>query len=274
MKKSLCRVLSVLFLCLLAVPAVHADSIVLPDGDPFFDRYGDDCEYLQRTYTANGPDGYVSLYKSPLSTQVRENIANGENLYCSSLYTDADGVQWGGVWRSTWNENDPLRGWVRLSDCVVVPDYLSFAEAHESEFFPYDASYNQMLENAERLVLWTYPGSGTVSQENMDTGWLADGPESYISQCYEDSAGRVWGYINYLYGYRHVWLCLSDPANTGIPADPDVLPPQPELVPPADEIPSPGPSIPLLTVGLIAALAVLTAVFIRFFFGRQKKNAN
>ena len=72
MKKSLCRVLSALFLCLLAVPAVHADSIVLPDGDPFFDRYGDDCEYLQRTYTANGPDGYVSLYKSPLSTQVRE----------------------------------------------------------------------------------------------------------------------------------------------------------------------------------------------------------
>lgn len=274
MKKSLCRVLSALFLCLLAVPAVYADSIVLPDGDPFFARYGDDCEYLQRTYTANGPDGYVSLYKSPLSTQVRENIANGETLYCSSLYTDASGVQWGGVWRSTWNENDPLRGWVRLSDCVVVPDYLSFAEAHESEFFPYDGGYDQILREAGRVVLWEYPGSGVVVQDDMDTTWVSDGPGNYISQCYEDSDGRVWGYISYLYGYRNVWLCLSDLANAELPADPDVLPPQPELIPPADEIPAPRPNIPLLTVGLIAALAVLTAIFIWFFFGRQKKIAN
>lgn len=270
MKKLFCILCSACLFCLLAVPSIHADLIIEPQGDSFYNQYSDDCQYLYRRYTANGAQGYVSLYQSPLSAQVRENVANGEVLSCSFLYTGADGAQWGGV----WGEQDALRGWVRLSDCFAVADYISFAEAHEDDFFPYDAAYDELLPDYGTMVLWTYPCSGVIEYDGANTDWLDGQPDAYFSQCYEDAQGRIWGFINYLRGSRQIWVCLSDPDSTDIPADPGILPEQPALIPPADDIPAAGPSISLVAVWLVAGVAVVTGLVLRVGFVRKKKSAN
>ena len=253
-----------LLLCLLAAPAIRADAIIEPEGDSFYSSHRDDVQYLFRAYIANGADGYVSLYKSPLSTRVRENVANGTVLSCSFLYTDAGGAAWGGVWGTGFS----LRGWVRLDDCVVQPDYLSFDEAHQDDFVPYDSRFDDALRQGASLVLWTYPGSGVVAAENIDAQWFDGNMAEHFSQCYVDADGRFWAYVGYCYGVRNSWLCLSDPENADIPADPDVLPAGPALIPPADDIPAAGPNIPLLAVCITLGVVGGTAAVIYFCFRR------
>lgn len=265
MKKFQLAALFALLVCLLAAPAVYADLIVEPRDDPFYDTHGAECDYLYRMYTANGALGYISFYKSPLKSTVQENVLNGETFSCSFLYTDESGAVWGGV---NDDQNYSLRGWVRLSDCVAVPDYLSFDEAHRSEFVPYDSAYDDALREIDRVVLWKYPGSGVVIYE-ADSKWFEEKAADYFSQCYRDGDGRFWAYIGYCYGVRSTWVCLSDPQNTDIPADPDILPAGPELVPPADELPTVGSGIPLLAVGLTLGVVCGTAVVIRLIFRPQ-----
>jgi hypothetical protein len=47
------------------------------------------------------------------------------------------------------------------------------------------------------------------------------------STYYTDPQGRVWGFIGYLYGHRNIWVCLSDPLNSDIPAFNPAPPPTP-----------------------------------------------
>ena len=265
MKKLQRIVLFVLLAGLLAAPAVYADLIIEPRGDSFYNTHGAECNYLYRQYTANGVSGYVSFYKSPLKNTVQENVFNGETFSCSFLYTDESGAVWGGV---NDDQNYSLRGWVRLSDCVAVPDYLSFAEAHRSEFISYDGAYDDTLHQADRVVLWKYPGSGVIVYE-ADNDWFDEKGADYFSQCYRDGDGRFWAYVGYCYGIRNTWLCLSDPQSTDIPADPDILPAGPELIPPAGELPAADRGFPLLAAGLTLGVVCGTAVLIRVLFRPQ-----
>lgn len=261
MKKLSRLALFSLLFCFVCSGVIHADAIVEPQ-DSFYQKHSDELSYLPRSYTANAKEGYVSLYKSPESSRVRENVANGERLSCSFLYTDSLGQTWGAV----RGERDALRGWVRLSDCVPVPDYLSFAEQHESEFVGFDEAFQDALKGVSSIVLWSYPGSGSVAADGLDAQWFDGDLSEHFTTCWRDGDGRFWAYVSYCYGVRNTWLCLSAPDDSTLPADPDVLPAGPELIPAAEDIPSPGLPGAVLAATLIVGVVAASAVLIRIFF--------
>ena len=55
---------------------VNADIIYEPP-DYFYETHSSKCEYLNRAFTANGPDDVVYIYKSPESPQIMETLKNG-----------------------------------------------------------------------------------------------------------------------------------------------------------------------------------------------------
>lgn len=258
MKKLRFLLLFVLAAALLA-PAALADVIVEPQ-DLFIQTH--DCEHLPRSYTANGEKGYVSLHDSPLSAVQKENVLNGEEFYIEYRYTDGAGELWGAV----SDGESAIRGWVKLSDCLVTPDYISFLDAHGEEFTSFDPAYRSALEGLDNLVLWKYPGSGTVVC-TMDS--FPDDLENYLSSCYTAPDGSCWGFIGYIYGIRNTWVCISDPANPDLKPIEGILPAAGEAVPPAENLPL--PSSLWLAIGLVAAVAAVTAAVIGVVFRRKKR---
>ena len=265
MKKTLCLLCALLCCAALLVPAATADVIWEPQGDSFYESHREECEYLFRRYTANGPDGYLTLWKAPGSAAQVVNLPNGEVLGCTWLYTDSGGVLWGGAeYEGDW-------GWFRVSETVVVPDYLSFEEAHGDEFVPYDSAYDHAFDGLETVVLWTFPGSGEMDYDACPANWFTNNvtPAEAFQKCYVDGAGLFWGFTGYVMGSRNVWICLSDPANTELAADETVLPVT-GLVPTAEEIPAPANVIPWVAAALVVLVVAGTAVLIPLVCRRKK----
>ena len=208
--------------------------------------------------------GYGTIWKSPNSSAQNENVPNGEVLSCHHHYTDANGDIWGGAWSG---DSEKLRGWINISrDFAPVADYLSFQEAHGDEFVGYDKSYDDAFAGLETAVLWTYPGSGKISQE-VDARWFQENMDvSDFQEYYLDEAGRCWGFVGYCYGIRDTWVCLSDPANSGLDRIEGIIPGAvslkgllimaEEAYPPSEAVPAPKSGIGLTTILLVAAAAV------------------
>lgn len=93
MKRTFCLLLA-LMLVLALVPAVSADVIVEPQ-DSFFWEHRGECQRIDRTYYADGPENVAEVYRSPESAAVVERVKNGEVLPISYRYTDENGISWG-----------------------------------------------------------------------------------------------------------------------------------------------------------------------------------
>ena len=140
----------------------------------------------------------------------------------------------------------------------------AFVELYKDGITSWDPAYNTAFEGVDELVLWRYPNSGEVT-DTVSTEWLG-GEKSladYFTPCYRDEEGRFWGYINYIYGRRMAWVCLSDPSNADLPADPEVVAAVEKAV---------GPPVGL-AVGLVAAVAAGTGVLLYVFWYRKKRKA-
>lgn len=156
------RACALLLTLLLLGPTATADVLIEPSDD-FYRTHAEECEYLDRSYTANGKEGYVALYQSPKSSRQRETVGNGAVLRGRWIYR--------GTWLAVEEEDsEELRGWVELSECVPVADYLSFEEVHGGEFVPYDRALDTNFADIENVVLWTYPGSGKIAWAKADAG--------------------------------------------------------------------------------------------------------
>lgn len=251
-------------LAMLLTPAALADIIMEPVDD-FYSAHAAQCEYLPRQYTANGEKGYVALWKSPESPEQTETISNGQSVWCNFLYTDGAGQVWGTVFaEDSWEE---LRGWAKLSEWVIVPDYLSFEEAYGDEFVSTGLQWDGTLTDSEKVYLWQYPCSGGEPRE-ASASWLMDsGGASVFEKGWVDSEGRTWGFSVYASSVRNTWVCLSDLDNPDIPADPSVLKNDVKLIPPAEVLPEPSIQAPVpvivLVVGVVAATAVLIVILYR-----------
>lgn len=265
--------LGVLLLALLFIvstPGLARADVLVEPRDDFYEKHRDTCVYQSRQYLANGAEGYATLWKSPASSTQTENVANGEILNVDFVYTAADGTKWGGVWGA---EAEELRGWVRLDDCLVLPDYIAFAEAYAEAFVDFDPAYADALADVETVALWKYPGSGMLVSE-VEAEWFHDdmsGAGYVFDRCYVDADGRFWGFCQYCYGIKNTWICLSDPANTTLAADAAILPLNGELILAAAHIPAPGAGIPMLAVILVVALAAVTALLIWLLFRKKKQ---
>lgn len=113
------------------------------------------------------------------------------------------------------------------ADVVVFPglgpepaaETDAFAELYGGDYVEFDPAYAHALEGAVEVDLWPYPGAA----EPLGTLTSVDCPADGLGPCYVDSAGQFWGYARYIYGYRFVWICLSDPAGTLMEPDQAVI---------------------------------------------------
>lgn len=98
-----------------------------------------------------------------------------------------------------------------------APETAAFATLYSDQFVDFDPAYAGALAQRAVVFLWLYPGA--PEPEDRMTGVSSDA--DHFSAYYRDSAGRFWGYANYFYGNRFVWICLSAPSDPdlGQPAD-------------------------------------------------------
>ncbi len=275
MKKIWICLLSVCLLAVFLPPAeVHAD-VLIEVADSFWESHRKDCDYLFRRYTANGPEGYIALWESPVSSRQEEILANGTEIAGGWRYADSRGEIWCAISSGKMNHQgqEEIRGWVRTSECLVTPDHTSFQEAHGQEFVAYDPAYDHALDGLEKVVLWEYPCSGVTAAEEIDAEWFRnyDSLADCFSTCWEDPQGRLWAYVGYCYGIRSTWICLDAPADASLKADGTVLPQTATVYPPADKLPSAKSGVTGLTVGAVAAVTAVTVLLLWLFFGRKRR---
>lgn len=256
MKKRLFTILLTLCMMVLLLPVASADVIFEPE-DAFYESHREDCDYVSRSFTANGPDGRVIVYHSPENAARVTTMENGEVCWISFVYTAPDGLRWGYL--------EEPSGWIPMDYLVVVYDYISFAE----EFGDRIVSGQGNLHDYTgcEVFFWSYPGSESCTAVEIDGDYAPEYGPIFV-----DDGGRTWGCCGYYFGHRNFWICLDDPT-----ADYDTLyaelPPQqvthPNVTAPAGDItPNGGSGILFATIAVIAVVAA-TALILRSMKKKQ-----
>lgn len=264
--KKMIRILCVVLILLMLPIQVSADIIYEPWDDSFYEEHRDQCEYHSRSYTANGPNGDVTIYESPESAWEKKTVPNGEGLWISYIYEDTDGTLWGCT--EIWDEN--IIGWVPMDYLNLIYDGISFDEEHSHEYRNEDGQLDSQYRG-QTIYFWDYPGCEASSWYTLseEAEYL---PEYRV--LYTDADGRTWGKLSYFMGHRDSWICLDDPT-----ADFDTLYPEgiaetePETQPlPETEVeeikPSGNSSIKWIVIASVAGVVALTAVLL--FFLKKK----
>lgn len=246
-KKALSRPLSLfaaalllalpVFFCIPGGCGLVSCALALEDEPPFSE---DDAVHCPRQYITNGQPGYVTVYETPGSELVLGYVANNGRFTGSHLY---DG------WTLAVDSEGERLGWVRLSETCVLPDAISFEEKYGGAFLSFDEAIGEdpldfsrafTRLDISKVKIYSYPGSAEVLGDvNAQTFWSNDSPEESYTQFYRDSQGRLWFPYSSLHHppFCSGWICLSDPGNANLPADPAVTFPEPEVIPPAEQLP-------------------------------------
>ena len=198
MKRTISLLLALIFVLALT-PAVRADVIFEPQ-DSFYWEHRGECQYLSRTYYADGPDKVAVVYRSPESSAVVERVKNGDELWISYTYEDKNGISWG----YCENYEEDWAGWVPMDYLLLKYDYICFQEEFGDRITTPE-EYGVLSVEGE-VYLWNYPGSEDSVIYTVDGEY----PPEY-EEIFTDDAGRNWGYIGYHIGIRNVWVCLDDP---------------------------------------------------------------
>ena len=188
------------FFCymLCALP-VRADVIWEPP-DSFYEEFSSECEYVGRTFTANGPDGEVILYESPVSGKVIARWENGYKAYISFTYEDKNGTVWG----VCEDRNSSKTGWMPMEYMDVVYDGISFGEEYIADITEQEGALDEQYLG-KNICCWNYPGASEGYEMRV---------ESYVPEyhrIYVDGQGHTWGNVGYYFGYKNVWICLDQP---------------------------------------------------------------
>jgi len=263
------KVVSIIIVLLLAVCcAVNAGAdVIFEPQDYFYESHRDQCEYHDRSYTANGPNGDVKVYESPESDSVRATVENGEEIYVSYLYQDANG----NIWGCTENWSTDISGWVPMEYLELIYDERSFEEDHGESFLIEEGSLSADYAG-QTVHFWEYPGSTKAHQAAVDGDYMPQYQAVYV-----DANGDRWGRVGYYRGMRG-WINLDDPT-----ADYDTLYPEATEAPtqppenistePLQEIVPQAPegkhTVVILTAAAVAAIVAVTAVLLVFL--KRKK---
>lgn len=257
-----------LFSAVLLAVTVFADILIELD-DSFWRNHQDDCVSRYREYTVNSPEGYAALWESPVSSRQTEVLSNGTKLSGLWHYTDQKGEKWFAVQSGKRNDNleEIIRGWCKASDCYVEPDEVSFEEAYSSEFAGWDSAYDHVFTGADKLILWKYPCSGEVEGELEEVpDWLRNSPGQELNTCWRDPQGRMWTYLNYIFGYRNVWICLDNLSNADIGKDESILSLPESIYPAAGDPPKPSTGTGGLTIAAVVSVAAITIILLVMLF--------
>ena len=105
----------------LAAPA-RADVLWEPNNS-FYERHADECQYLGRSFYANGAEGYITLWDAPGGYLVKGQFSNGFILWVYYQFED-----W--VYAVVWGDEGEISGWAPLADFALKYDDISFAEEY------------------------------------------------------------------------------------------------------------------------------------------------
>jgi len=238
----------------------YADSIFA--FNDFFNRNQQHIVYLGRHFTANSADGYVPIMEEPGALRAIGTIDNGEVVYMefSCLY---DGDYWGLTYVPETDRSE--FGWVRLSEFLVLYDYVAFEEDHIDEIYTYTGNPDEIARTGA-VVVWAWPGSGiplwTIEDVNVE--------RLSITFAYMDETGLEWGFI---WSFGNIWVCLSDPLNKDLP----MLKPAPEPTMWVSDtvhkdIAKSDDSTLVLAIALVGGLVVTSALLILFLFKRRERS--
>ena len=268
---SLKRITALVFTCVILVSLLCgyalADAIFAPEDD-FYNSHAGDCEYINRDYYANVESGFTELFTKPNGSSLGF-ADNGELFHIQFSYKLGDEL-WGlAEYSESGNKLIARNGdvyktaWMKLSDFTTKFDYISFDEAHSSEYNAYEGDYSE-LSGVVNIVMWTFPNSGesngTVDQVDEDFA---------VGSVYTDIDGVKWGFVSYYYGMKNFWICLSDPINTDKAAKdvPAVILNTPE--PGAQPVST---ANDMTTVIIICVAAALLCSALAFALLKKKKN--
>lgn len=229
--KKLIAAALVFIICLGLCPAVFADVAYMPMDD-FYAEHAGECQYENRYYYTNGPEGFVLGYSSPTGS-AKISFPNGLEYYVSYTWSDGERL-WGCieydpetleiVW---WKDGESA--WVDMDAMVSRYDSEAFIADHADEIQEAERSLD--IGREESAFTYLYPGSGILT-EGMANYSGDELLTVSFSKVYTDAEGREWGYCGYHYGARELWVCLSDPY-TQLPAGAEYT--QRELIPAAGE---------------------------------------
>lgn len=183
---------------MLCILPARADVIWEPQ-DSFYEEFSSECEYVGRTFTANGPDGEVILYQSPVSAREVARWENGFKAYISFTYEDENGVVWG-----VYEEHGSKTGWMPMEYMDVVYDAISFAEEYEADIVAEAGALDEQYVH-ESVWFWRYPGA-TEGYETTVESYVPEYDGTYV-----DSHGHSWGNVGYYFGHKNFWICLDQP---------------------------------------------------------------
>lgn len=265
MKHLFSAILTLLLLLALTPPA-YADIMWEPQDNQFFKQHG--CTYENRSYRANGPEGFVTAWDAPGGSVVQAQYQNGEALWVGYTWQD-----WALI--SRWEDGKETTGWIPMAELSLIYDYLSFQEEYADQIRPYNDEFANYAGDAKEVNFYEYPGAPEVEQ-SFETGSnsglnilenLTGSGESpsYISSIFVDEDGRTWGFITYLYGFRNAWFCLDAPDGEGFPvrtvAEPEITAPQAPVLPTRSYVP----------YLLVAVVVVATGGLLAVFYGKRRK---
>lgn len=184
--------------CILSVMSVRADVIWEPD-DSFYRKHAEECSYVNRLYTANGPDGVVIVYRSPESPEVVDEWENGYQVSICFTYEGGDGIVWG-----IYDDYRGKCGWMPMDYMEVVYDSISFSEEYADEIVTQSGELDGKYGGKD-IFFWEYPGA-----ESGYTVTVGEDTPQYRSM-YTDGNGNRWGKVGYYYGLKNVWVCMDHP---------------------------------------------------------------
>ena len=260
--KKLIAIISAVLMAACCIGSACADVIFEPR-DSFYESHRDQCEYHDRSYTANGPNGDVKVYENPESDAVRATVQNGEEIYVSHLYQDSAGIIWG--YTEQWESE--VSGWIPMDYLELIYDERSFEQDHGGAFQSEEGTLSEEFAG-QTIYFWEYPGSVKAHQVSVGGSRM---PQYQV--VYVDANGNRWGRVGYFMSMCG-WINLDNPAAdydtlypnaaeaTEAPAQPsDVLSTEPvqEIVPQASEGTL---SVVILTVAAVVAIVAVTVVLL------------
>ena len=257
--KKLMSVLCILMLILFLFPMEAKADIIYEPRDSFYEEHRDECTYVGRSYTADGPNGTVTLYTSAVNPAVEKTFPNGTVLYVSYTYQSADGVLWGCC--DDWV--DDVTGWAPMEYLELIYDEQSFSEEYADRFESVELTLDDPKLTDETVRFWSYPGSRDYVEVTMPEG---NRPAFQLS--YTDESGMQWVRCSYFRGIKGHWVNLNNPTADYETLFPDASVeniPEETIVTGAEKVEEivPGGGNQVLLLGLaVGAVVVITAALL------------
>lgn len=200
LRKSICRICCLMFFGICFGLPAQADMIWTPE-DSFFQKHESECVYVNRQFTAHGPDGVVIYYKSPELPVEVGRWENGFSTYISFTYEDENGILWGLC------EQGGTCGWMPMEYMDAVYDTLSFEEEYGDRIERKEGALDEKYLGKD-IYIWSYPGAATGSPMTVDKSYEYMPAYTLL---FVDETGKSWGKTGYYLGRRNFWICLDQP---------------------------------------------------------------